>query len=104
MENGPAVSLALGDQRVEIAMMLTRDGHGRTPHRRGAYCPHGHHIVRQADGRIARYPVWSPNADWIAFASIHNASVQLLTQSTAGTHEEEPLLESAKDAILSDWS
>jgi serine/threonine protein kinase len=61
-------------------------------------------FTRPADGRFARYPVWSPSGDRIAFASIRNASVQLSTRATAETDDEEALLESSQDAFLTDWS
>ena len=61
-------------------------------------------FTRPADARFARYPVWSPSGDRIAFASIQNASVQLSTRATAETDDEEVLLESSGDALLTDWS
>ena len=60
-------------------------------------------FTRPAAGRIARYPVWSPSGDRIAFASIRSASVQLATQSTAGTSDGQVLHEASTGA-LSDWS
>jgi len=60
-------------------------------------------FTRPAAGRIARYPIWSPSADRIAFASIRSASVQFFTQATAGTSDGQLLLETSAGA-LSDWS
>jgi len=60
-------------------------------------------FTRPGAERIARYPVWSPNGNRIAFASGRHASVQLLVRAT-GTDHQEVLLESPKDAILTDWS
>jgi serine/threonine protein kinase len=61
-------------------------------------------FTRTGDESMARYPVWSRSGDRIAFASVRTASVQFSVRPSAGTDDEEILLESSKDAILSDWS
>jgi Tol biopolymer transport system component len=61
-------------------------------------------LTRPADGRFARYPVWSPRGDRIAFASIRNGLLQFAARATADTDDEETLLELSKDAFLTDWS
>jgi dipeptidyl aminopeptidase/acylaminoacyl peptidase len=56
------------------------------------------------DEAMARYPVWSRSGDRIAFASVQTASVRLSARPSAGTDDEEVLLESSKGTILTDWS
>jgi Tol biopolymer transport system component len=62
-------------------------------------------FTRAGDGRMARYPVWSPDGDRIAFASVRPGSVTVSTRAAAGSGGEEILLTSTNDSILlTDWS
>jgi dipeptidyl aminopeptidase/acylaminoacyl peptidase len=56
------------------------------------------------DERMARWPVWSPRGDRIAFASTRTGSTILFAEPTAREGDEEVLLEYSTDALLSDWS
>ena len=60
--------------------------------------------TRTDDEGMARYPVWSPTGNRIAFASVRIASVRLSAKPSEGTGDEEVLLESSQDALLTDWS
>ena len=66
----------------------------------------GHQVLfaRAGDDRMARYPVWSPLGDRIAFASARPGSVTVSARPSAGSGEEEVLFEASSDAILTDWS
>jgi WD40 repeat protein len=61
-------------------------------------------FTRSGNESMARYPVWSRSGDRIAFASVRTGSVQLSARPLAGLGDEEVLLESSKDMILTDWS
>ncbi|HEU4936201.1 MAG TPA: protein kinase [Vicinamibacterales bacterium] len=61
-------------------------------------------FTRTDDDGMARYPVWSPTGNRIAFASVRIASVRLSAKPSEGTEDEEVLLESSQDALLTDWS
>lgn len=54
--------------------------------------------------RACANPVWSPTGNRIAFASVRIASVRLSAKPSEGTEDEGVLLESAQDALLTDWS
>jgi dipeptidyl aminopeptidase/acylaminoacyl peptidase len=60
-------------------------------------------FARAKDERMARWPVWSPGGDRIAFASTRTGSTILSTSSTSGEGEQ-VLLHVSTDALLSDWS
>jgi Tol biopolymer transport system component len=61
-------------------------------------------FTERSDERMARYPVWSRSDDRIAYASIRTGSVDLSARSSAGTGDEQVLLEFSGDTILTDWS
>ena len=61
-------------------------------------------FTRTDDEGMARYPVWSPTGNRIAFASVRTGSVRLSAKPSEGTEDEEVLLESSQDALLTDWS
>ncbi len=56
------------------------------------------------DERMARWPVWSPGGDQIAFSSVRPGSTILFAKPTAGEGGDEVLLEYSTEALLSDWS
>jgi serine/threonine protein kinase len=61
-------------------------------------------FTRSGNESKERYPVWSRSGNRIAFASIRTGSVQLSARPLAGSDNEEVLLESRRDTILTDWS
>ncbi len=61
-------------------------------------------FARTTDESMARYPVWSPSGDRIAFASVRTGSVRLSARPSAGGSNEEGLFESTAITVLSDWS
>lgn len=60
-------------------------------------------LTRGPEGRITRFPVWSPNGSRVAFESIGSTSVSLAVKP-AGGGEEDVLLESPDAKLLCDWS
>jgi eukaryotic-like serine/threonine-protein kinase len=61
-------------------------------------------FTRAGDERMARYPVWSPHGDRLAFASARTGSVTVSVRPSAGSGDEEHLFKSSNDAFLTDWS
>ena len=60
-------------------------------------------LTRAPEGRITRFPVWSPDGRRVAFASIGTTSVTLSVKPSGGG-EEEVLLASPEMKLLCDWS
>jgi Tol biopolymer transport system component len=56
------------------------------------------------DPAADRWPVWSPDGTRVAFSSNRTGLFKLYVRSYAGSGTEEPVLESDRDQILSDWS
>jgi len=52
----------------------------------------------------ARWPVWAPGGDRIAFVSARTGSTTISTKGTVGEGDGEVLRKFPKDALLTDWS
>jgi dipeptidyl aminopeptidase/acylaminoacyl peptidase len=61
-------------------------------------------FAQAGDDRMARYPIWSPLGDRIAFASLRPGSVTVSTRPSAGSGDEEVLFNASRDTYITDWS
>ena len=64
----------------------------------------GTRIRLTTEGRYNLFPVWSPDARWIALGSDRTGPMSAFRMRSDGSGEAEPILEEGTNAVAESWS